>query len=144
MIPGEQRIVKRLSNESTPRPSPNVQRPESPVKDVTLRVILAQPKLFQEVNHDLNRIVEYAKRSSSLQASHVGLDNEYLEMLPDLYETVTVRLTVHIPCNGSKHKTGCKAPAVVTVKVFSLFSSFYHYIYRKHYRISYVEKFSIF
>ncbi|XP_066931851.1 ectopic P granules protein 5 homolog [Clytia hemisphaerica] len=112
----EERVVKRLSNEGAPRPSPNVRRPESPVKDVTLRVILTQPKLFQEINHDLNRIVEYAKRSSSLQASHVGLDNEYLEMLPDLYETVTVRLTVHIPCDGSKHKTGCKAPAVVTVK----------------------------
>lgn len=109
--------MKRISNETKPRPPPPVQRPDTPIKDVTLRVILTEPRLFQEINQDLNQIVEYAKRSSSLQASHVGLDNEFLEMLPDLYTMVTVSMTTHIPCDGNKHKDGCKGPAQVVVKV---------------------------
>lgn len=121
LLSGGQRITKRLSSESSPLPPPDVTRPEAPTDEITLHVILTQPKLFQELNHDLHRIVEYAKCSSSLQASHVGLDNEFLEMLPDLYEMVTVRLMLHIPCDGTKRKDGCKAPARVTIKVIRLF-----------------------
>lgn len=114
---GQARIVKRLSSETQPRPPPPVKRPETPIVDVTLRVILTEPKLFQELNQYLNQIVDYATYSSSLHASHVGLDNEFLEMLPDLYEMVTVSMTVHIPCEGTRNKGNCKGAAQIAIKV---------------------------
>lgn len=83
-----------------------------------MHVILTQPRFFQVVNNDLQRIVQYAKNSSTLSASHVGLDTEFLEMLPDLYEMVNQRMTLYVPCDGTKkRKDGCTSPAQITVRV---------------------------
>lgn len=108
-----QKITKRLNDETKPAPPPPVVVLEPPVAEISYHILLTRPRLVQDVGNDLEVIVRYAKSASTLMASHVGLDAEFIELLPDLYDMVTRSVAVWIPCDGRKKqkKGGCIGPA---------------------------------
>ena len=115
-----QRIIRHLKNRSVSQSPPPVVFLQSPVEEVTYHTLLTRPRLLQDINHDLERFVRYAKTLSSLFASHVGLDSEYLELLPDLYDNVARNIVIGIPCNGNRRRRSggeCMAPAQVQIVV---------------------------
>lgn len=85
--------------------------------------MLTQPSLVQNIGNDLQHMVMFAKTLSALQASQVGLDSEFIDELPNMYENVHRKLVVGIPCLGKKNlknlKSGgtCSNPAEVTIEV---------------------------
>ena len=117
-----QRITKRLTAEDEPIKSLAFVFPTSPVQDTTFHILLTRPRLIQDIGHDLELIVQFAKSSSSILASHVALDAEFVELLPDLYEMVSRTMIVGIPCEGKKTRRNgglCTGPAQVQVQVTS-------------------------
>lgn len=114
-----QKITKRLNDETKPAPPPPVVVLEPPVAEISYHILLTRPRLVQDVGNDLEVIVRYAKSASTLMASHVGLDAEFIELLPDLYDMVTRSVAVWIPCDGRKKqkKGGCIGPAQCRIQV---------------------------
>ena len=64
-------------------------------------------------------MVTFAKTLSSLLATQIGLDSEFLEQLPDMYENVHRKLVIGMPCDGKKNRSveHCPNPAEVTIEV---------------------------
>ena len=82
-----------------------------------MQLLLTRPRLIQELNNDLERVLLFAKRSVVNLDQHTALDEEYYELLCDLYENILKQVVLKISCNVKKHP--CTGPAKVTVRVGS-------------------------
>ncbi|XP_047133521.1 ectopic P granules protein 5 homolog isoform X1 [Hydra vulgaris] len=108
-----QRIIKRLLRETKPQPPLQIIKPSPPIEDVSQHSLLIEPQLMQIIYCDIESIVQLSKSAAILVAKHLELDYNYLELVPDLYETVLRKVTVGIPCDGQRRRksVGCLSPA---------------------------------
>ena len=82
-----------------------------------MQLLLTRPRFIQELNNDLERVLLFAKRSVVNLDQHTALDEEYCELLSDLYENILKQVVLKISCDVKKHP--CTGPAKVTVRVRS-------------------------
>lgn len=90
-----------------PRRSAPFEMVTSPIPEVSLQLLLTRPRLIQELNSDLERILLFAKKSSVNANEHAALDEEYIELLSDLYTSIAKHVVQNIKCDrGNSHCSG--------------------------------------
>ena len=109
------RVMKRLNKEVKPKSPTPVEVADSPIPEVSMQLLLSQPRLVQNLNDDLGRILLFAKTSCMNFDQHTALDGEYLEFLPDLYTNTWKHVLRQIPCNRGKQP--CTGPAKIVLRV---------------------------
>ena len=90
-----------------------------------MQLLLTRPRLIQELNDDLERIILFAKKSCVNFDEHTALDGECLELLRDLFANISKHVVRNIPCNRPKNP--CSGPAIIILRVSALYS-FFHLI----------------
>ncbi len=132
--------MKRLTRESIPKEPPPVQDTPNPVPEVPLQLLLTRPRLIQDLNEDLERVVLFAKSSCMKWDENTALDEEYHELLADLYEHTLRHFVIREPCDGRTGKRGmCTGPAnlVFRVSLYIFLLTTVHYLLKS---ICYVAK----
>eukprot|EP00795_Rhopilema_esculentum_P003345 gene3345-1694_t len=109
-----QRIIKRLNRENKPQPPCSIEATTSPIQDVPMQLLLTRPRLIQDLNDDLERVLLFAKRMCIKLDEHIALDEEYSEVLSDLYDNMLVQEILRLPCDGKKRP--CAGPAKVVAR----------------------------
>ena len=107
--------MKRLNKESKPKSPTPIEVTDSPIPEVSMQLLLTRPRLIQDLNDDLGRILLFAKTSCMKFDQHTALDGEYLELLPDLYTNISKHIVRQIPCNRGKQP--CTGPAKIILRV---------------------------
>jgi len=106
-----QQVLRRLKKESKPKSPQPVEISDSPIPEVSMQLLLSRPRLIQDLNDDLERMLRFAKTSCMNFDEHVALDGEYMEILPDLYTNILKHIVKQIPCNRGKQP--CTGPAKI-------------------------------
>ncbi|KAI5613067.1 ectopic P granules protein 5-like isoform X2, partial [Silurus asotus] len=110
-----ERILTNLKKHDAPQCALILVPMKAPVPDVStgsLSDIHASTSLIQE---DLTKLQYQAKLAAVRETQQVALDNELLEILPQLYTNREEQLLMQLECSGKGGKP-CQGPAHITVK----------------------------
>eukprot|EP00794_Sanderia_malayensis_P020418 gene20418-22431_t len=114
---GAQQIVKRLNRETKPQCPPPIIETNNPIPVFSIQLLLTRPKLIQDLNHDLQRFVLFAKKSCLHWDENVALDEEYNELIGDLYEHILRHFIMPTPCDGRRGRKGiCTGSARLVIR----------------------------
>ncbi|KAG7318270.1 hypothetical protein KOW79_018025 [Hemibagrus wyckioides] len=110
-----ERILTNLKKHDAPQSSLLLVPMKAPVPDIStgsLSDVHASTCLIQE---DLTMLQHQAKFAAVRESQQVALDNELLEVLPQLYTNREEQLFMQLECSG-KGGQPCQGPAHITVK----------------------------
>ncbi|KAK3538822.1 hypothetical protein QTP86_015946 [Hemibagrus guttatus] len=110
-----ERILTNLRKHDAPQSALLLVPMKAPVPDIStgsLSDVHASTSLIQE---DLTMLQHQAKFAAVRESQQVALDNELLEVLPQLYTNREEQLFMQLECSG-KGGQPCQGPAHVTVK----------------------------
>ncbi|KAI1900325.1 hypothetical protein AGOR_G00048810 [Albula goreensis] len=110
-----ERILTNLKKHDAPQPTVAVVPMRAPVPNISTACLSDEALSSKLIQEDLSKLQHQAKLAAMRETQQVALDNELLEMLPQLYSNREEQLSMQLECRGSGGRP-CQGPALITVK----------------------------
>ncbi|XP_055999889.1 ectopic P granules protein 5 homolog isoform X2 [Ostrea edulis] len=117
-ISATERILGRLSHHDPGTDLPALQPLKALIPDISTNILDEKHATLHLLRSDLNNLKEYAKSFHMRVSKHVGLDDDFCRLYPQLYYNRSRQVNVTIECKSiinPLHK--CSNPAVVNLNV---------------------------
>uniref|UniRef100_A0A4W4HAL5 Ectopic P granules protein 5 homolog n=1 Tax=Electrophorus electricus TaxID=8005 RepID=A0A4W4HAL5_ELEEL len=110
-----ERILTNLKKHDAPQAALPLVPMKAPVPDIPTGSLSDEGASSVLIQHDLTNLQHQAKLAAVRETQQVALDNELLELLPQLYTNREEQLSMQLECRG-KGGQPCQGPAHITVK----------------------------
>ncbi|XP_056314223.1 ectopic P granules protein 5 homolog [Danio aesculapii] len=118
-LAARERILTHLRKHDAPQ-GPLLPVPmKAPVPDIPTASLSDEKVSTTLIQEDLTKLQHQAKLATVRETQQVALDNELLEVLPQLYINREDQLSMQLECRG-KSGQPCQGPAHITVKYSSM------------------------
>ncbi|KAG1968633.1 ectopic P granules protein 5 homolog isoform X1 [Pimephales promelas] len=114
-LAARERILTHLRKHVAPQGALLLMPMKAPVPDIPTESLSDEKISTTLIQEDLAKLQHQAKLATVRETQQVALDNELLEVLPQLYINREEQLSVQLECRG-KGGQPCQGPAHVTVK----------------------------
>ncbi|XP_066509785.1 ectopic P granules protein 5 homolog isoform X2 [Hoplias malabaricus] len=110
-----ERILNNLKKHDAPQGALLLVPMKAPVPDIPTGCLSDEKTSAALIQEDLTKLQHQAKLAAVRETQQVALDNELLEVLPQLYANREEQLSMQLECRGRGGQP-CQGPAHVTVK----------------------------
>ncbi|KAL7839536.1 hypothetical protein SRHO_G00261940 [Serrasalmus rhombeus] len=110
-----ERILTNLKKHDAPQGALLLVPMKAPVPDIPTGCLSDEQTSAALIQEDLTKLQHQAKLAAVRETQQVALDNELLEVLPQLYANREEQLSMQLECKG-KGGQPCQGPAHITVK----------------------------
>ncbi|XP_007238025.3 ectopic P granules protein 5 homolog isoform X3 [Astyanax mexicanus] len=110
-----ERILTNLKKHDAPQGALLLVPMKAPVPDIPTGCLSDEQTSAALIQEDLTKLQHQAKLAAVRETQQVALDNELLEVLPQLYTNREEQLSMQLECKG-KGGQPCQGPAHITVK----------------------------
>uniref|UniRef100_A0A8C2D5Y0 Ectopic P-granules autophagy protein 5 homolog (C. elegans) n=1 Tax=Cyprinus carpio TaxID=7962 RepID=A0A8C2D5Y0_CYPCA len=114
-LAARERILTQLRKHDAPQGALLLVPMKAPVPDIPTESLSEEKISTALIQEDLAKLQHQAKLATVRETQQVALDNELLEVLPQLYMNREDQLSMQLECRG-KGGQPCQGPAHVTVK----------------------------
>ncbi|XP_051954087.1 ectopic P granules protein 5 homolog [Xyrauchen texanus] len=114
-LAARERILTHLRKHDAPQGALSLVPMKAPVPDIPTESLSDEKISTLLIQEDLAKLQHQAKLATVRETQQVALDNELLEVLPQLYINQEDQLSMQLECRG-KGGLPCQGPAHITVK----------------------------